>query len=105
MDAPTDAERDELEARVSDILYEVAGFAWEDLAGRVPVGQTYVRPEADGRYMAVAWDADWKRQAGGAILIKVQGFLDPDHHIPVWGAGEIIRKRGLLDRWLKRTNR
>jgi hypothetical protein len=60
MDEPTDAERDELEIRVSDILYEVAEFAWADLAERVPVGRTYVRPEAEGRYMAVTWDADWK---------------------------------------------
>ena len=103
MDDPTDAERDELEDRVSDVLYEVAKFAWADLAERVPIGRTYVRPEAEGRYMAVTWDADWKSREGGPILIKVQGFLDPAHQKPVWGACEILRKRSLLSRLLKRT--
>jgi len=40
MDDPTDTERNELEIRVSDVLYEVAEFAWADLAERVPVGRT-----------------------------------------------------------------
>lgn len=103
MDDPTDAERDELEIRVSDVLYEVAEFAWADLAERVPVGRTYVRPEAEGRYMAVTWHADWKGRRGGTIFVKVQGFLDRDHQTPIWWSGETIRKRSLLDRLLKRT--
>jgi hypothetical protein len=105
MNAPTDAERDELELRVSDVLYEVADFAWVDLADRVPVGRIDVRPEAEGRYMAVSWHADWKRRRGGSIFIKVQGFLDRDHHTPIWWSGETIRKRNLLDRLLNRNSR
>lgn len=75
MDDPTDAEREELEDRVSDILYEVAKFAWADLAERVPTGRTYIRPEAEGRYMAVTWDADWKSCEGGPILSRSKAFL------------------------------
>jgi len=100
-EVPQDADRDELELRVSDVLYEVAKFAWSDLAPRVPVGRTYVRPDPEGAYMAVTWSADWKIRAGGSILVKVEGYLDPDHQIPIWWAGEIIRKRSLLDRLLK----
>lgn len=101
MKDPTDAERDELEVLVSDVLYEVAEFAWSDLAERIPVGRACVRPESEGRYMAVTWDADWKGRQGGSILIKVQGFLGPDHKVPTWGAAEIIRKRGFLARLLQ----
>jgi hypothetical protein len=102
MNTPTDAERDELENRVSDVLYEVAEFAWTDLAERVPIGRTYVRPENEGPYMAVNWDADWKRQEGGPILIVVTGYLDKEHKHPVWGSAEVIRKRGLIARPFRR---
>lgn len=102
---PTDADRDELELRVSDVAYEVANFARADLAERVPLGKTYTRPASDGSYMAVTWDADWKGRVGGPIFIKVQGFLDPDHQMPTWWTGEIIRKRGLLDMLLRRPER
>ena len=102
MNMPTDAERDELEARVSDILYEVARFAWADLAERVPVGRTYVRPEGEGPYMSVTWDANWKKRKGGPILVVVTGYLDKEHQHPVWGSAEIIRRRGLLTRLFDR---
>lgn len=55
---PIDADRDELELRVSDVAYEVADFAWADLAERVPIGTTYTRPQNEGPYMSVTWDAD-----------------------------------------------
>lgn len=97
-----DADRDELELLVSDVAYEVGEFKWADLAERLPVGRTYVRPEAQGPYMAVTWDADWKGRIGGAILIKVNGYLDPDHEMSIWGTGEIIRKRGWFDSLLRR---
>ncbi|QAY75190.1 hypothetical protein [Sphingosinicella sp. BN140058] len=100
MNTPADTERDELEARVSDVLYEVAEFAWPDLAERVPIGRTYVRPEEEGPYMAVTWEADWKSRKGGPILIVVTGYLDEERQHPVWGSAEIIRKRGLLARLL-----
>jgi len=53
--------------------------------------------------MAVTWDADWRKRPGGPILILIQGYLDEDHQTPVWGTGEIIRRRTLLDRLLKRN--
>lgn len=102
---PTDADRDELELRVSDVAYEVADFAWADLADRVPIGMTYTRPENAGPYMAVTWDADWRKQAGGPILIKIQGFLDPAHEVPTWWTGEVIRRRSFLDTLLLRPHR
>lgn len=102
---PTDADRDELELRVSDVAYEVADFAWADLAERVPIGTTYTRPQNEGPYMSVTWDADWKEGVGGPILIKIQGFLDPKHEVPTWGTGEIIRKRSFLDTLLRRPHR
>lgn len=103
----TDADRDELELRVSDVAYEVANFAWADLAERVPIGRCYTRPSSEGPYMAVTWDADWKGRVGGPILIKIQGFLDPDREVPTWWTGEIIRKRGLIEsllRWPRRAS-
>jgi hypothetical protein len=103
MSEPSNADRDELELRVSDVAYEVAQFKWADLAERVPIGRTYTRPEAEGPYMAVTWDADWRKRPGGPILILIQGYLDEDHQTPVWGTGEIIRRRTLLDRLLKRN--
>ncbi len=102
---PTDADRDELELRVSDVAYEVADFAWADLAERVPIGITYTRPQNEGPYMSVTWDADWKEGVGGPILIKIEGFLDPKHEVPAWGTGEIIRKRSFLDTLLRRPRR
>lgn len=98
----TGAERDELEVRVSDVAYEVAKFAWADLAERVPVGRTYVRPNEEGPYMAVTWNADWKGREGGPILIVVNGYLDDEQRYPVWGTGEIIRKGGLVARLFDR---
>jgi hypothetical protein len=93
----------ELELRVSDVAYEVANFAWADLAERLPVGRTYVRPESEGPYMAVTWDADWKGRENGPILIRINGYLDCDHANPVWGTGEIIeRQPGWLTRLLDR---
>lgn len=105
MDAPTDSEREELELMVSDVLYEVANFAWVDLADRIPVRGIDVRPEDKGGYMAVTWEADWKRQRGGPIFIRVQGFLDRDHKTPIWWSGETICKRGWLHRLLNRNSR
>lgn len=102
MSTPTDEERDELEVRVSDVAYEVAKFVWQDLAERIPVGRTYVRPEHEGSYMAVTWDARWKGREGGPILIVINGYLDPKHREPVWGTGEIIRKRSFMARLLGR---
>ena len=100
MELQSDDDR-ELELLVSDVAYEVAKFAWSDLAERVPVGRTYSRPESEGSYMAVTWDADWKGGAGGPILIRINGYLDQDHAEPVWGTAEIIeRRRSWLTRLL-----
>ena len=101
---PTQSDDDrELELRVSDVAYEVAKFTWSDLAERLPVGRTYVRPESEGAYMAVTWDADWKGRANGPILIRINGYLDREHENPVWGTGEIIERRpGWLTRLLNR---
>jgi hypothetical protein len=97
------ADDSELELHVSDVAYEVAEFAWVDLAERIPVGRTYVRPESEGPYMAVTWDADWKGRVGGPILIRINGYLDREHSKPVWGASEIIeRRRSWLTRLLQR---
>ena len=89
----------ELEHRVSDVAYEVAKFTWSDLAERLPVGRTYVRPGSEGPYMAVTWDADWKGRVNGPILIRINGYLDPEHANPVWGTGEIIERK---PSWLTR---
>jgi len=102
---PTDADRDELELRVSDVASEVANFSWTDLAERLPIGKTYTRPDSEGPYMSVTWDADWKGRFGGPILIDIQGFLDRDNEMPTWWTGEIIHKRGFLDKLLRRPHR
>ena len=92
MDIQNDDDSD-LELRVSEVADEVAGFAWSDLAERLPVGRTYVRPESEGPYQAVTWDADWKDRAGASILIRIHGYLDRDHLNPVWETGVIIARR------------
>ena len=89
----------ELELRVSDVAYEVAKFTWSYLAARLPVGRTYVRPECEGPYMAITRDADWKKHVNGPILIRINGYLDPEHANPVWGTGEIIEQK---QSWLTR---
>lgn len=99
-----DTDRDELELRVSDVAYDVAQFKWADLAERVPTGRTYTRPEAEGLYMAVTWEADWLERPGGPIRILIQGYLDQDHMTPIWWTGEIIKRRTLLDRLLRRNS-
>lgn len=83
MSTPVDVDRGELELRVSDVAYEVACFEWADLAKRLPTGRTYTRPEAEGSYMAVMWDADWLKRPGDAILILIQGYLDEGHQAPI----------------------
>ena len=93
----TDADRDELELRVSDVAYEVANFSWAYLAERIPIGETYTRPQSTGPYMSITWEANWHGQVGGPILITVQGFLDPEREVPTWGTGEIIHQRSFLD--------
>ena len=98
MSTQSDDDR-ELELRVSDLAYEVAEFTWSDLAERLPVGRSYVRPESEGSYMAVTWDADWKGRVNGPILIRINGYLDREHANPVCGTGEIIERQ---PSWLTR---
>jgi hypothetical protein len=95
-----EADQEELRSSVEDVFNEICKFRWGDLASRLPVERSYVRPHAKGEYLSVAWRCEWATEDRTSIICMVAGYLSEDHQTPLFQMNcEIRRSTFMQDIW------